>query len=115
MGKTLSTFLHVTDGGRYSSPNASLTIPSPLITSEQQLQQIRGNIPLSTAITTVINSSGAVPTSMVQNFTTPQHQVNLSSEEGIAVMPNQQPTTSMIPIPSVTLRTLVLDLLGKYL
>ena len=85
------------------------------MSSEQQLHQIRGSIPLSTAITTVINSSGMPPTSLVQNFPTPQHQLSLSSEDGISAMPTQQSTTSMIPIPSVTLRTLVLDLLGNCL
>ena len=84
--------MSILDGGGYSSSNASLTIPSPFMSSEQQLQ-IRGNIPLSTAITTVISSSGT-PTSMVQNFTPSLHQANLL-EEGLSVMTTQQPTTSI--------------------
>ena len=60
---------------------------------------------MSSAITTVISSGGP----MMQHFTSPQ----TLTEDGISVIPAQQPAT-MIPIPSVTLRTLVLDLLGKY-
>ena len=59
---------------------------------------------MSSAITTVISSGGPI----IQNFATPQ----TLSEDGISVIQSQQPAT-MIPIPSVTLRTLVLDLLGK--
>lgn len=43
----------------------------------------------------------------MQSFTTAQTM----KEDGMTVIPQQVP--SMIPIPSVTLRTLVLDLLGK--
>lgn len=99
--------MYFLDGTRYSSLNTSLTIPSPLISSEE----IRGNIPLSTAITTVVNSTGK-PTSMVPNFSASLNQVSLSSEDGTSIISSQQATSSMIPIPSVTLRTLVLDLLG---
>ena len=61
---------------------------------------------MSSAITTVISSGGP----MMQHFTSPQ----TLTEDGISVIPAQQPAT-MIPIPSVTLRTLVLDLLGKHI
>ncbi len=60
---------------------------------------------MSSAITTVISSGGP----MMQHFTSPQ----TLTEDGISIIPAQQPAT-MIPIPSVTLRTLVLDLLGNY-
>ena len=60
---------------------------------------------MSSAITTLINSGGP----MMQHFTSPQ----TLTEDSISVIPAQQPAT-MIPVPSVTLRTLVLDLLGKH-
>ena len=69
-----------------------------------------GSIPLASAITTVTGCGNQQMLSM-QNLKTSQ----TITEDGMTVMSfsQQQPPTVMPLQPQVTLRTLVLDLLGK--
>ena len=95
-------FYYFLDGGSnlYTS---SLIIP-PVVSADQF--QITSQIPLSAVGTSIVNSDG----SLTQTFTTAQTMKG----DGSNVTMHQQQVPSMIPVPSVTLRTLVLDLLGKF-
>ena len=90
------------DLGTLQNSANTLAIPSPLLSADNS----RGSIPLSSAITTVIGSNSPL---MMQNLSTPQH----FAENGITLNPQPPQQQTFMSLPSVTLRTLVLDLLGK--
>ena len=90
------------DVGRLQNSANTLAIPSPLLPVDNS----RGSIPLSSAITTVIGSNSPL---MMQNLAGPQTFV----ENGITMNPQPTQQQTFMSLPSVTLRTLVLDLLGK--
>ena len=89
------------DLGTLQNSANTLAIPSPLLSADNS----RGSIPLSSAITTVIGSNSPL---MMQNLSTPQH----FAENGITLNPQPLQQQTFMSLPSVTLRTLVLDLLG---
>ena len=95
-------FYYFLDGG--SNLCASSLIIPPVVSAEQF--QITSQIPLSAVGTTVVNSDG----SLTQTFTTAQ----TIKGDGANATIHQQQVPPMIQIPSVTLRTLVLDLLGRF-